>query len=74
MKFLLKNELQNIIFGKGGVGSKSIIQTTADYLRASKKASGKNITNEFTKEQEAEELKWLIELQKIWYPFELSNC
>ena len=73
MKFLLKNELQNIIFGKGGVGSKSIIQTTADYLRAGKKASGKNITNEFTKEQEAEELKWLIELQKIWYPFELSE-
>ena len=56
----MKNELQNIISGKGTIGAENIIQTAASYLRASQKAGGKAISTEFTKEQEAETLKLFI--------------
>ncbi len=64
----MNNELQNIISGKGAIGTNSIIQTAASYLSASQKASGKIIPDEFTKEQEAAELKQFTEIHKLWYP------
>ena len=64
----MNNELQNIISGKGAIGTNSIIQTAASYLSASQKASGKVIPDEFTKEQEAAELKQFTEIHKLWYP------
>ena len=63
----MNNELQDIISGEGSNGKTGIIKTAASYLRASQKASGKIIINEFTKEQEAAELIQFINTQKLWY-------
>ncbi|MEP7317379.1 MAG: hypothetical protein ABI921_01515 [Panacibacter sp.] len=69
----MKNELQNIISGKGATGTESFIQTAARYLRAGKKAGGKIIPNEFSKEQEATELIQFIETNQLWYAYVLSE-
>jgi|GEM_PF-3467542 len=65
--------MQNIISGKGGTGEKSIIQTAARFLTASKKAGGKVSSNEFTKEQEVAELSPFIEEHQLWYPHILDK-
>ena len=69
----MKNELQNIISGKGTIGAKNIIQTAASYLRASQKTGGKVISTEFTKEQEAEELKLFIKEYRLWSGFAVNE-
>jgi hypothetical protein len=64
----LNNELQNIVSGKGAVGSESIIHAAAGYLTASQTAGRKTEPDEFTKEQEATQFIKFKTKYRLWYP------
>ncbi|MBM3446015.1 MAG: hypothetical protein FJX88_05735 [Bacteroidetes bacterium] len=63
----VKHELQNIISGIGHHAEKNLIQTAANHIGKSKKTSGNAEEQQFTKEQETEELiKWIAQ-ESLWF-------
>jgi hypothetical protein len=63
----MKNELQNLIHGKGGDGKTNLIQKIAAYLRGSKKTSIVDEGEEYSRKQEEESLTDFINNNDLWY-------
>jgi acylphosphatase len=66
IKHTSKDELQNIISGKEQFSEGEIIQTTARFLRGSKKAGGMAEEKQLPKEEEAKSLKKFITENNFW--------
>lgn len=64
---MIKNELQNIISGKGEVRYGTLIQTILGYLAGSKGASETNQQDKYFKKEETKKLISLIETKNLWY-------
>lgn len=62
----IKNDLQNILSGKGTVGSENTIHSIAHYLRRSQATSKLAQTDKLYKKEETEGLISYIEQNKLW--------
>jgi hypothetical protein len=62
----IKDELKNILSGKGKVSHGEPIQTIALYLRRSKETSGLVATKQYSKKQETKELISYINQNNLW--------
>lgn len=63
----LKHELQSIISEAGRNSKANLIEAAAYHLGQSKKAGGDAQANEFTKDQEAKELRNWIQASNLWF-------
>ncbi len=63
----LRNELEDIISGKGKISPGNLIQTTAGYLRAGKGTNRTSGQTKSTKVKETKELEEYIERNSLWF-------
>ena len=64
----IKDEIQNIIYGKSGNSQKTLIRTVADYLRASERASTLVKKDKHYKQEEKKRSKQEVDLNIINSP------
>lgn len=62
----MKDELRNVISGKGEVRYGKIIQTIANYIRKSSQASAADKSTKFFRQKEAESLEGFIFKNDLW--------
>ena len=63
---IIKDEIQNILYGKSGNSQKTLIRTVADYLRASEGASTLVKKDKQYKQEETKKLIEFCNLNNLW--------
>lgn len=62
----IKDEIQNILYGKSGNSQKTLIRTVADYLRASERASTLVKKDKQYKQKETKKLNTFCDQNNLW--------